>query len=234
VWEVPYRDTIFCYYPTDGAEFCRLDDPIVQAYVLRRKEGGRRWAFHVKSGASQPWYSPVTLKINWCDDGKELKNFKTARGKLRSRPQNVDFYYRPGFSWTRRAVRFYPYAIPSNCIPSVSRYMAFPEQGLQTEALGVCASRLISAYLRFYAEFWQRPNFLVDTLKRVPWPDLSDDAKTRFDALVASQVERRRPLTRTMSRFTNSCSRRRFVISRRTGEVSHSNLQHCSTKKPSG
>jgi hypothetical protein len=28
VWEVRPEDTQFCYYPTDGSEFCRLDDPI--------------------------------------------------------------------------------------------------------------------------------------------------------------------------------------------------------------
>ena len=47
-------------------------------------------------------------------------------GKLRSRPQNTDLYFRPGFSWTRRAPRLVPYVVPAGCIPSVSRYQAFP------------------------------------------------------------------------------------------------------------
>ncbi|MCA1787799.1 MAG: BREX-1 system adenine-specific DNA-methyltransferase PglX, partial [Desulfobacteraceae bacterium] len=126
VWEVGAEDTIFCYYPSNGDPFCRFDDPIVQAYFNRREKGDPTWAFHVKSGASQPWYSPITLKVNWAKDGWELRNFKNDNGKLRSRPQNVFFYHRPGFSWTVRAVRFYPYIIPGNCIPSVGRYMAFP------------------------------------------------------------------------------------------------------------
>jgi hypothetical protein len=140
VWEAGPEDTLFCYYPTDGSDFCRFDDPVVEAYLRRRDKGTPRWAFHVKAGASQPWYSPITLKINWADKGAELRNFKDARGKLRSRPQNIAFYYRPGFSWTRRAVRLYPYLIPGNCIPSVSRYMAFPEHGKHAEALGVVIS----------------------------------------------------------------------------------------------
>ena len=192
VWEVPYGDTIFCYEPTSTEGLCQFDDPIVQAYFGRREKGTPRWAFHVKSGASQPWYSPIILKLNFAEEGAELRNFRNDKGKPKSALRSTVLYYRPGFSWTRRAVRFYPYAIPGNCIPSVSRYMAFPEPGLQAEAMGVCASRLISAYLRFYAEFWQRPNFLVDTLKRVPWPDLSDEVKTRFDVLVARHVEQRR------------------------------------------
>jgi hypothetical protein len=192
VWEVAPQDTQFCYYPTNEEAFCSFDDPVVQAYFRRRNEGTPRWAFHVKAGASQPWYSPITLKINWHEKGIELRNFTDAKGKLRSRPQNVGFYYRPGFSWTRRAVRFYPYVIPSSCIPSVSRYMAFPEAGRETEALGVCASRLMSAFMRFYAEFWQRPNFLVENVKMLPWPQLADDAKDYFNALIAAEVEKRR------------------------------------------
>lgn len=192
VWEVAPKDTQFCYYPTNDDAFCSFDDPIVQAYFRRRQEGTPRWAFHVKAGASQPWYSPITLKINWHEKGAELRNFTDAKGKLRSRPQNVGFYYRPGFSWTRRAVRFYPYVIPSNCIPSVSRYMAFPEPGREAEALGLSASRLSSAFMRFYAEFWQRPNFLVENLKMLPWPQLKDEGKEYFGALVTHEVEKRR------------------------------------------
>lgn len=192
VWEVAPKDTQFCYYPTNGEAFCSFDDPIVQAYFRRRDEGIQRWAFHVKAGASQPWYSPITLKINWHDEGIELRNFTDAKGKLRSRPQNVGFYYRPGFSWTRRAVRFYPYVIPSGCIPSVSRYMAFPDAGRESEALGICASRLASAFFRFYGEKFEFPNFLVESVKMLPWPRVTDDAKAYFNELIAAEVEKRR------------------------------------------
>lgn len=191
VWEVAEKDTQFVYYPTNGETNCRLDDPIVLAYQQRRKAGTLRWAFHVKSGASQPWYSPITLKIVWYQDGSQLRNFRDAQGKLRSRPQNIAYYYRPGFSWTRRAARFYPYVIPGNCIPSVSRYMAFPEQGMDFDTLGVSASRIASAFMRFYGEKFQWPNFLVENLKKLPWPELRDNAKRFFRRLIQQQVEQR-------------------------------------------
>jgi hypothetical protein len=192
VWEVSPEDTQFVYYPIDGQAFCRFDDPIVQNYFARRSRGTPRWAFHVKSGASQPWYSPITLKINWHRDGAELRSFTDEKGKLRSRPQNVAFYYRPGFSWTRRATRFYPYVIAGNCIPSVSRYMAFPVQGREYEALGVAASRTASAFMRFYGEWFQRPNFLVDNVKILPWPELDDQSKEILQARISDEVRQRR------------------------------------------
>ena len=192
VWEVLPEDTQFCYYPTNGDNFCHFDDPIVQAYFRRRDVGKPQWAFHVKAGASQPWYSPITLKVNWSEEGKELRNFTDNKGKLRSRPQNMQFYYMPGFSWTRRAVRLYPYVIPGSCIPSVSRYMAFPKHGKQIEALGVCASRIASAFLRFFGEKFEWPNFLVETLKELPWPEVPEETLKYFESVITAEVKNRR------------------------------------------
>jgi len=191
-WEVRFEDTIFCYYPSNGDPFCSFDDPIVQSYFKRREKGTPQWAFHVKSGASQPWYSPITLKVNWAFDGAELRNFKNDKGKLRSRPQNILFYYRPGFSWTLRAPRLYPYVVPSNCIPSVSRYMAFPLPGKESEAVVVCSSRIASSFLRFYAEKFEWPKFLVEWVKRLPWPEFPDEVKSHFQKLISHEVETRR------------------------------------------
>jgi len=192
VWEVAEKDTQFVCYPTSGETFCRLNDPIVLAYQRRRKASMPRWAFHVKSGASQPWYSPITLKIDWHQDGLQLRNFRDAQGKLRSRPQNIAYYYRPGFSWTLRAARFYPYVIPGNCIPSVSRYMAFSEPSRGFDTLGVSASRLASAFMRFYGEKFEWPKFLVESLKRLPWPKLRNSTQRFFRTLIQREVEQRR------------------------------------------
>ena len=84
VWEVAPEDTQFCYYPTDGGGFCEFDDPVVQEYFRRRDRGSPRWAFHVKAGASQPWYSPITLKLKYENSGAELRGFRDAKGKPRA------------------------------------------------------------------------------------------------------------------------------------------------------
>lgn len=191
VWEVAPCDTQFVYYPTNGKSYCRLDDPIVLAYRSRRHAGTPRWAFHVKSGASQPWYSPITVKVDWHQDGLYLRNFRDTDGKPRSVARNIAYYYRPGFSWTLRAARFYPYVVPGNCIPSASRYMAFPKHGREYDVLGVSASSIASAFMRFHAEFWQRPKFLVENLKMLPWPDLKGDAQRFFRELIQREVEQR-------------------------------------------
>lgn len=191
-WEVHPHDHNFVYYPTKD-DFCSFDDPVVERYLKRQQIGDRRWNFFVMAGASQPWFAPMTSMVNWASDGNELLGFFDQKtGKRRATIRNPSYYFRPGFSWTRRAVRFYPYVIPGNCIHSASRYMAFPESGREAEALGLSASRLSSAFMRFYAEFWQRPNFLVENLKMLPCPSLTNEAKEYFGALITHEVEKRR------------------------------------------
>jgi len=191
-WEVHPHDHNFVYYPTKD-DFCSFDDPVVVRYLKRKQIGDRKWNFFVMAGASQPWFAPMTSMVNWASDGNELFGFFDPKtGKRRATIRNPSYYFRPGFSWTRRAVRFYPYVIPGNCIHSASRYMAFPESGREAEALGLSASRLSSAFMRFYAEFWQRPNFLVENLKMLPWPSLTNEAKDYLSALITSEVQKRR------------------------------------------
>ena len=38
--------------------------------------------------------------VNWENDGFEIRNFKDEKGKLRSRPQNMEKYFRSGLTWS--------------------------------------------------------------------------------------------------------------------------------------
>jgi hypothetical protein len=42
---------------------------------------GKRWAPHVRSGSSQPWYSPLTVLIDWENHGLRLKEHWRSRGE---------------------------------------------------------------------------------------------------------------------------------------------------------
>lgn len=155
-------------------------------------ESNATWAPLVMKGPSQPWYSPLTVVVNWRNNGYEIKHFVDRNGRLKSRPQNTQYYFRPGLSWTRRAVRFIPYAIPVGCIPTASRYMAFPKKGAEFTCLGVSASNVASAFLRFYGEWFCRPNFLVENVKALPWPELPETVVSRLEGLISGEVTNRR------------------------------------------
>ncbi len=151
-----------------------------------------RWFPYVMRGSSQPWYSPLTVVVNWERNGFELRNFFDAKGELRSRPRAMEFYFRPGFSWTRRAVRFVPYLIPSGCIPSASRYMAYPIGATVLDTLGLAASNIVSAILRFYGEKFAFPNFLVEHLKSLPWASAGGQTASRLRDKAAEETSTRR------------------------------------------
>ena len=155
------------------------------------------------AGASQPWFSPMTVVVNWKNDGEEIKAYARVLGNSPSRNvRSEDYYFRPGISWTRRAVRMIPYVIPSNSIPTASRYMAFPNDGLEALALGFMSSNFASAYLRMFGEWFTRPNFLVDNLKSLPWSVELQNLKEEIEHVVRQEV------TRTLINCLDSSSER--------------------------
>lgn len=161
---------------------------------------GARWAPIIKSGSSQPWFSPVLLVVDWERDGERLRSFRDASGKLRSRPQNTELYFRAGFSWTRRAPRLVPYVVPAGCIPSVSRYQAFPSADPYA-FIGLVASNIASAFCRFYGEKFLWPNFLVDNVKSLPIPDVSDGLVADLAHRVRASVRARQEIYRHLEPY---------------------------------
>ena len=98
-------------------------------------------------------------------------------------------------------MRFIPYAIPTGCISTVSRYMAFPKPGEVFATLGVAASNCASAFLRFYGEKFEWPNFLVENLKSLPWPNVPEPLRGELETLAEKEVSQRRRAYQTHEPF---------------------------------
>ena len=63
-------------------------------------KSNRKWAPYNKGGEFRKWYGNNTHIVNWENDGTEIKSFTDSKGKLRSRPQNLMFYFRESFTWS--------------------------------------------------------------------------------------------------------------------------------------
>ena len=63
-------------------------------------DSGYKWFPYHKGGAFRRWYGNRDYVVNWENDGYEIKNFKDKYGKVRSRPQNLGFYFRQGITWS--------------------------------------------------------------------------------------------------------------------------------------
>jgi hypothetical protein len=147
---------------------------------------------------ASPWYSPIFLLVDWEDDGHEIKNFTNDRGKIRSRPQNESFYFRPGFSYVRRTTRLVPFVVPSGIIPTAGRSQVYPEPGHEIEVLGVCASRFGSAVARFGGEKFAWPLFQASMVQAIPSVPMASTTVSRLEISINRELEKKR---RLLSRF---------------------------------
>jgi hypothetical protein len=59
-----------------------------------------RWFPYNKGGEFRKWYGNNDYIVNWGNNGSEIRSFKDKNGKLRSRPQNIQFYFKQNFSWS--------------------------------------------------------------------------------------------------------------------------------------
>src|SRR5699024_15252 len=60
----------------------------------------KKWFPYNKGGSYRKWYGNYDYVVNWENDGYEIRHFKDSRGKLRSRPQNTDYYFREAMTWS--------------------------------------------------------------------------------------------------------------------------------------
>ena len=70
---------------------CSLEDAV---------QSGYKWFPYNKGGEFRKWYGNNDFIVNWENDGFAIRNFYDDRGKLRSRPQNLNYMCRSSVSWS--------------------------------------------------------------------------------------------------------------------------------------
>lgn len=68
--------------------------------ISEAKNSGFKWFPYNKGGEFRKWYGNNDYVVNWENDGNEIRNFFDKNGKLRSRPQNTNYYFRESVSWS--------------------------------------------------------------------------------------------------------------------------------------
>jgi hypothetical protein len=67
---------------------------------LEATQSGRKWFPFNKGGAFRRWFGNIEHVVNWGGDGHELRTTVDSTGKVKARPQNTDFYFRPAVTWS--------------------------------------------------------------------------------------------------------------------------------------
>ena len=103
-WEVPAEKRLDAGKGPDWRDDIRG----FQEWCKERTKKGKYWVPFAKGGEYSPYYSDIHLVVNWKGDGKEIKNFVNPKtGKLNSRPQNTDYYFMPGLTWSDRTTSIF-------------------------------------------------------------------------------------------------------------------------------
>ena len=58
-----------------------------------------KWFKYNKGGGFRRWYGNSVYVVNWENDGFEICNFFDNSGKLKSRPQNIQYFFKDALTW---------------------------------------------------------------------------------------------------------------------------------------
>lgn len=114
-------------------------------------ESAKKWFPYNKGGDYRKWYGNNEFIVNWEHDGNLIRNFKNEQGKLRSRPQNTDYYFKESFSWsliTSGGISF-RYK-PNGFIFDVAGMSCFTDKNLEY-FLALCNTPVVDAYMKIIA-----------------------------------------------------------------------------------
>ena len=125
----------------------------------------KKWHPYNKGGRvrSRNWYGNNFFVINWENNGYEIKNCRDSNGKLRSRPQNENYYFKKGITYgllSSFSARF----VPEGFLFDVGGSMVFPKLYIEG-ILGFLCSKVANKCINYLNPTL---NFQVGDVARLP------------------------------------------------------------------
>ncbi len=69
--------------------------------VERTRDGKHKWFPCNSGGTLRKWSATTEIVVNWENNGEKLRSFRNAMGKVASRPQNTQYYFKEGLTWNK-------------------------------------------------------------------------------------------------------------------------------------
>lgn len=126
-----------------------------------------KWVPYNKGGEFRKWYGNNYYVVMWENDGYEIKNFKNEKGKLKSRPQNTQFYFKECLTWSKVTIGGFSVRFtPKGFIFDVAGCSIFMEDNIEY-FLGLLNSKVINRILSFLSP---TVNYEVGNIASIPIP----------------------------------------------------------------
>ncbi len=163
----------------DAASGPRENANEIAIYCRGRTYQGCPWAPFAKGGEYSTFYSDIHLLVNWERDGAAIRSLPGLDGRIASRPQSVDYYFRQGITWSDRTTRLFSARTwNAGGIFSVKGSAGFCESPLLLpKMLGLMNSLLFNVYLSLMVGAGDAAarSYQVGTIGRVTVPDLDKE-----------------------------------------------------------
>ena len=111
------------------------------------------WFPYCNGGSYRKWYGNNDDVVNWREDGYEVRNFVDDKGKQRSRPQNQQFYFCEGATWSAISTSLYSIRYFSTGFLFSNAGMAiYADHEQLLSLIGFLNSKLCPLYLSVFNE----------------------------------------------------------------------------------
>lgn len=184
---------------------CDIDDAV---------RSNSKWFPYNKGGEFRKWYGNNDYVVNWENDGFEIRNFVDEKGKLRSRPQNTDFYFRESASWSlvTSSMAAFRYKLPGN-IFDVAGMSFFSDNNL-FYLLALCNTKVVMEVLKVIAptinyqcgDIANIPVLIEEAKKPLIISTVQNNialSKTDWNSYETSWDFKKHPLLRSVSRLAD-------------------------------
>ena len=112
-------------------------------------ESRKRWFPYNKGGSYRRWYGNREYVVNWENNGYEIKNFKDENGKIRSRAQNTQYYFKTSITWSdTTSANFSGRYSDRGFIFDVKGSSGFPKESDLRYILGLLNSSVSQEFIR--------------------------------------------------------------------------------------
>lgn len=150
------------------------------------KETGLKWFPHNKGGEFRKWYGNDDYIVDWSDDGYEIRHLRDEKGKLRSRPQNMDSYFCESITWSEVSTGMISFRYkPSGYIYDGTGPSIFADYEKLLYLLAFCNSNLVREFTKILSP---TIHYTVGSVSNFP-VIFSQDKHDKIIEIIEQQIE---------------------------------------------
>lgn len=148
----------------DNDQFMRIWSEVSKSKIGNKDTKGGKWFSYAKGGKFRRWYGNLTYVVNWENDGYNICNFRNDDGSIKSRPQNVNKYFKKGITFNALTSSL------MSCRALEDSIFGGGGNGLFVKETDVALALLNSKLCQYYIDaFNPTLNILVSDLMRIPF-----------------------------------------------------------------